>query len=324
MIMAVTGASGFIGSHLTAELAARGHRVRAISRRPRPCSESNLITAARADYEDADALARALTDVDVVFHAAGATRGPTREALRAANERLTRRVLGALSRGANPPRFVYLSSLAAAGPATSPQSPLNEDDPPTPVEGYGLAKLGAERAVLEAAHIASTIVRPAAVYGARDRDFLELFRLARRGIALHAANRDHVISIVHVRDAVDAIIRAALEPTAVGRVYFVANDEPAQWGQLFRLGASAAGRQLRVDLELPSVLVDVGARIGDFCARVTGNATLLTTEKVALGKRRYWLCSSARAKRELGFRAATTLEDGFAETYRWYREHRWL
>jgi nucleoside-diphosphate-sugar epimerase len=223
-------------------------------------------------------------------------------------------------------RLVFISSQAATGPAASLQEPVCETDEPRPIEAYGTTKLAAERTVRgeSGARVDWTIIRPASVYGPRDRDFLPLFRLASRGVALHPSNRDHWISIIHVRDVVDGVIASATSEAAVGRTYQLANDEPAQWSELFRLGASVAKRHLAVDVDLPHGLVSLGARVGDVLAGLTGTSALLSTEKLALARPAYWVCSNACAKRELGFLPQTPIADGFAETHAWYAERGWL
>jgi nucleoside-diphosphate-sugar epimerase len=307
MIVAVTGSNGFIGQQLVRRFAESDWDVRRIVRR---------------DIE-LGRLVNGFAGADIVVHAAGATRAPSTAQLRESNVALTERVLEA-ARQADVGRFVFVSSLAAAGPAQRLDAPADESMPALPIEAYGRSKLDAERAVCAMADLPFVIVRPAAVYGPGDRDFLELFRLARRRIAIHPANRDHWLSIIHVDDLADAIVCCATAEGAVGRVYCLGNVEPVQWAELFRLAARCSGRDLAIDMEVPALLVDAGAMVGDVIARVTGHAGLLTTEKVALSKARYWTCSSARAKRELGFNAAIPLEQGLCDTYRWYLDHDWL
>jgi nucleoside-diphosphate-sugar epimerase len=303
MIVVVTGANGFIGRHLTAALAQRGFEVRPI---------------VRADFWD-DRLERSADGTDILIHAAGATRAPTREGLRASNVDLTRRALGA-AKAAGVRRFVFVSSQAAAGPAPALDRPITEDDEPRPVEEYGISKRDAEQLVRDRG-VPASIVRPAAVYGPGDRDFRALFALAHRGMAIHAGTRKQWISIVHVRDCLDGIIRAATVDDAIGRTYFLANDAPVQWATLFELSRQAASARRLLDIEIPMPLVRVGALFGDAAARLTGKAGLLTTEKVRLGEAPYWVCSNARARAELGFAPATPLDGGVAETYRWYLEN---
>jgi len=293
MIAAITGANGFIGSHLSRTFAQRGWEVRKV---------------VRADFERGE-LDRLLSATDVVIHAAGATRAPTVRGLEASNVDLTRAVMHAAER-ANVSRVVYVSSQAAAGPAPYRDKPIDETSPPAPIDAYGRTKLAAERVVREFARVQSVIVRPAAVYGPGDRDFKVGFDLARQGIAIHAGNRAQWISIVHVDDLVDGIERAATNPNAVGQTFFFANDDPIQWGALFERAARAAGRSLLADVEVPRPLVSLGAAFGDVAARVTGYASLLTSEKVRLSHPAFWICSSERAKRELGWLPRVSLEAG--------------
>jgi nucleoside-diphosphate-sugar epimerase len=308
MIAAITGANGFIGGHLVRRFASAGWETRAVVRR---------------DFESNGAVERAFSGADVVVHAAGATRAPSAAQLRASNVGLTRRVIEAARRG-HADRLVFISSQAAAGPARTRESPVTEEQPPVPHEAYGRSKLEAERLVEAATDLDPVIVRPAAVYGPGDRDFLTMFRLASFGVALHPGNRDQWISIVHVDDLAKSIVAAASDKRSIGRTYFLANDEPVQWHQLFRDAAMCAKRKLAVDLEVPSMLVRFAAEIGDVAARLTGTAGLLTSEKVALSGPRYWVCSSERAKREVGFLPSIDLHRGLCDTYQWYVSNRWL
>src|SRR5436190_18960275 len=255
MIVAITGANGFIGQHLCERFAETGAVVRAIVRRDL----------------DSPAIDEAFDGVDVVVHAAGATRAPTRAALRTSNVELTKRVLATAQR-ANVARFVFVSSQAAAGPASFLDAAVTEEMSAAPIEAYGRSKLDAEHIVRETEGISWVILRPAAVYGPRDRDFLAMFRLAQLGIAIHPANREQLISVVHVRDVVEGIVCAATLPHASGGTFFLANATPGQWREMFRLVAQVAHRPLFVDIEIPGWLVGTAAAAGDVLARVTGSA----------------------------------------------------
>jgi nucleoside-diphosphate-sugar epimerase len=315
MLAAVTGSNGFIGQHLCARLRADGWTARAGVRR-------DLAAGAIDEF---------VAGADVVIHAAGATRAPSEDELRQSNVELTRRVASAAA-SAGVGRFVFISSQAAAGPAATLERAVTESDEPRPIEAYGRSKLAAERVVRDTKALASTIVRPAAVFGPADRDFLALFRLAKRGVALHPGNRAQWISLVHVDDVVDGVMLAATSAAAIGGTYFLANDAPVQWLELYRQvamrgGGGAGGdggRRIALDIEIPHFLVGIAASIGDVMAKVSGKAGLLTSGKAALTRPRFWVCSNARARHELGFTPRVSVGDGLAAVYDWYDSHGWL
>jgi nucleoside-diphosphate-sugar epimerase len=293
MIVAVTGAAGFIGRHMVARFEREGFDVRPIVRR---------------DFESG-AMESLVRGVDVVIHAAAATRAPTVARLRASNVALTARVVEA-ARAGGVRRMLYVSSQAAAGPAPSLDQPIDERSIPAPIEAYGRSKLDAESLLRAASDLEAVVVRPSSVYGPGDRDFPIVFALASRGVAIHPANRDQWISIVHVNDLVEGMLRAATKPAAAGRTYFLANDDPVQWNTIFRMCAAFAGRPLWLDAEIPRRVITLAAHVGDAVARLTGHAGLITSEKVKMAYPRFWVCSNARAKRELGFDPAVSLEEG--------------
>lgn len=328
MIAVVTGSTGFIGSHLVDGLLARGYTVRALVRPETPRdARDGRIEHFVADLLDDRSVreSRVWEGATHVFHLAGVTRGRTLAHFRAGNVIPTANVLSALAaRTGKAPRVVLASSQAAAGPAASADAPVTESDRPVPVEAYGRSKLQAEQAVARYKDdLPITIVRPAAVYGPRDRDFLAAFRQASQRVALHAVPRDHSFSVVHVTDLVDALIRAAECPVAAGRTYFVADECPLTWGGLYEEVAEAAGSR-PIQLQVPSSAVRIAAHAGDLLSTLTGRSTLLNTNKVALARPRWWLCDASRARADLDWRCAVPLQLGVRETYNWYVDAGWL
>lgn len=328
MIAVVTGSTGFIGSHLVDALLARGDTVRALVRPETPAAARDpRIESFQADLLDDRSVrdSRVWEGAAQVFHLAGVTRGRTLSHFRAGNVFPTANVLAALAaRPGKRPHVVLVSSQAAAGPASSADTPVREGDRPVPVEAYGRSKLQAEQAVVRYRDdLPITIVRPAAVYGPRDRDFLAAFRQASRRVALHAVPREHAFSVVHVADLVAALLRAAERPAAAGRTYFVAGDAPITWGQLYDEVAAAAGSR-PIQLQVPRSAVRMAARAGDLLSSLTGRATLLNSNKAALARPRWWLCDASRARAELDWQATVPLQVGVRETYNWYVDAGWL
>lgn len=328
MIAVVTGSTGFIGSHLVDALLARGATVRALIRTDTPASARDpRVTYAVVDLLDD----RSVRDAPVwegvthVFHLAGVTIGRTLAQFRAGNVFPTANVLAAVAALPEPrPRVLVVSSQAAAGPARSKDAPVQETDHPAPVEAYGRSKLQGEQAVLRYRDLLEvTIIRPGAVYGPRDRDFLRVFRQATGRVALHAAPRHQLFSIVHVRDLVAAVLLAAESPNAAGRTFFVANEQPVTWRMLYDTIARAAGAA-PVQLQLPRAAVRLAARGGDLVSALSGRPMFLNHNKAALARPPFWLCDSAAAREILGWRTEIPVQEGVRETYLWYLQAGWL
>lgn len=325
MIAVVTGGTGFVGQNLVRRLRAEGHEVRCLVR-PGSVELPPQVGRFVVDLTDPSSVLAtpALDGAEVVFHLAGATKAVGERAFFAANVTPTRTLLGAIVARRLFPRFVYVSSQAAAGPARDVRHPIDEEDPPRPVEAYGRSKLHAERVVAGFTdHVPVTIVRPCSVFGAFDRDFLALFRLAERGLIVYPGVRDHWLSLLHVDDVVEGLLHAAFEERAICRTYFLASAEPVQWRALGRLVAEVVGRGVR-HVDVPEALVWMGAMAGELVGRLTGRATLANRNKAALSRERYWVCSGARAREEIAFAPSGSLPAALRATYYWYRTRGWL
>jgi nucleoside-diphosphate-sugar epimerase len=325
MIAVVTGGSGFIGQHLIRRLRRDGHQVRCLIR-PSGAPVPEDVQRYVVRYDDPASLiaCEALDGADVVFHLAGATRAIRSEDFRAANVTPTRHLLAAIAARGGFPRFVHVSTQAAAGPAPARHRAVVEEDVPRPIEAYGRSKLEAERIVEHFGDkVAATIVRPCAVFGPGDRDFLTLFRFAHRGLLVYPGVADHWLSILYVDDLIDGLLASASAPEAVARTYFLASEAPLQWRVLGELMAAAAERGVR-HLNLPQTVVRTAAVVGDWVGRMTGTTPLANRSKALLAEPKYWLCSASRARRELGFAPSRSLPDAVRETYYWYHHSGWL
>jgi nucleoside-diphosphate-sugar epimerase len=201
---------------------------------------------------------------------------------------------------------------------------VRETDRPVPVEAYGRSKLQAEQAVSRYRDLLPiTIVRPSSVYGPGDRDFLNLFRQERRAVALRVVPPDHVLSLVHVEDLVRALLSAAEQTVAVGRTYFIADERPVSWRELYDAIDTVLGHT-PVAVTLPTSILRLAARGGDIVSAVTGRPTIVNRNKAILARQRWWVCDSGHARTDLGWRAEVPLLDGLRATYNWYVDARWL
>lgn len=326
MNVLVTGATGFIGSHLARRLHDRGDRVVCLAKDAMytPFLESAGMEVMLADLNNGVDWPRALRTVDVVYHLAGLTRARRWAEYYEANQRATARFIRACAaHGRSLKRFVYVSSQTAAGPSRD-GAPLTEEMPCRPVSHYGRSKLLAEEAVREwKGDIPVTIVRPSAVYGPRERDWYEYFKMVRKGIQPVIGLGTKYLSLIHAEDLVDGIIRAADAPGAAGQTYFLAGEEPHTTVEIGNaMAAAAAKRTLKV--RLPHAVVYGAGAVMETIARVSGRQVFFNLQKVRESVCRAWVCSVEKAARELGFRTKVGLEGGMEETYRWYQANGWF
>ena len=316
----VTGATGFVGSHLLEKLRARGEAVRCLVR---PATDRRRLPAdvetATADLTNGDGLDRALSGVDTVIHVAGVTKvlapadyftGNTR-----ATEILARALVG------RPIRMVYVSSLAAIGPSLDGR-PVNEDAVPHPVSTYGRSKLEGEK-IARALLPDCVIVRPPVVYGPRDTDVFQIFKAVAQGLVLEISGGERWFSAIYVEDLADGLCAAARAPGAAGRAYFLAHPKPVSWQQLGATAAQIMGRRPRT-LRVPLAGARAVAVFSEMWSRISRNPAIISREKVAEACYGFWTCEPARAAADFGFEAPTPLATGLAKTLAWYKEAGWL
>lgn len=324
----VTGATGFIGSHLVDALLERGIEVRCIVRRQsnRRWLAGKPIELVEASLTEPASLPAAVKGVDVIYHVAGLIAARSMEEFMRGNRDATMNLLQAALRYApNLQRFLFLSSLAAVGPAPSLSEPVTEETPYHPLTAYGKSKRAAEEAVLAVAEqLPVTIVRPPAVYGPRDAATLPFFRSVRLGIAPLIGFRDKYLSLIHVRDLVRGILLAAEAQRAIGRVYFISSEEYYTWEQLAEVARIAVGRRRVWRLRIPHGIVMGIASIAEVAGWFTRRPPVFDFEKGRDIVQSYWICSPERARKELGYRQTVGLVEGMRETVAWYREHGWL
>lgn len=321
----ITGANGFVGSHLAEELLRRGYAVRALVR-----PTSNLrwlkdlpVTLVHGDVRDRHSLDGVVDGVDALFHTAGVIKANSLGAYLDANLRGTEHIVAAAARSGRIRRFVHVSSLAAAGPSPD-GTPVSEEAPCRPVSLYGISKLRGEEAAREiAGTMALTVIRPPAVFGPRDEGVLEFFKIAAAGV-VPALDGRRYYSIVHVGDLVRGIADAAESPAAAGRTYFLAYDDPVELSQIVRIMVRAIRGRPRYHIHIPLRLLMGLASCVETVASLTGRTTFVTRHKIREIGQRWWTCSSAAARRDFGFCPSASLETAIAATARWYIENGWI
>jgi nucleoside-diphosphate-sugar epimerase len=316
--VSITGATGFLGGHLSAAFRDAGWQVRAIVRRGNTKPLPDGVTVVESSL-DRESLALALGDSSLLVHSAALVRAATDSEIDRVNVGGTRAAVDAANDvGA---RVLFISSLAAIGPGTIAR-PCREDDPPHPITAYGRSKLAAEAVVRTRARVPWTIVRPSAVYGPRDRGFLPLFRMASHGISLMVASPATPFTFIYVDDLVAALMAAGTGDRAVGQTMFLGHPAPETADDLMRALADAFTRKYR-PLRLPSFVMPILGAAGDVCWKL-GLKPAVDGARAAEIRAGGFVCSVDRAREVLGFTAAVPLRDGVARTARWYRDDGWV
>lgn len=324
----VTGSTGFIGGRLVRSLVSEGERVRVLlrpeSRREEPREDVETVLAA---YGDATALAAAVRGVDRIVHLAGVTRAADSAGYEEGNVFPVRSLLEAV-REANPSlkRFLLVSSLAAAGPASEGIRGVRESDEPVPVSAYGRSKLRAERLCMQSSgQIPVTIVRPPAVYGPGDRDVLQVFRMLEKGVLVAAGNTDRQrFSMIHVDDLVRGIMAAARSTEASGRTYYITSSCSWSWEDVIEAARPSLGFRNLLRISLPSPLVFLlGTAVGA-AGSIFGKPSIINRDKARELVQDYWVCDPEKAGTELGFTAVIPLAEGIGRTIDWYRSNNWM
>ncbi len=324
----VTGATGFIGSHLVDQLLEAGHQVHALVRNPKSPRwiDPSRVFLHEGDLLNPESLVEAARGMDVIFHLAAAIRARSNAEYDAINTQGSRAVVDAVTRAAagrdTPPRLVYLSSLAAGGPPAG-DAPITAEDPPHPISAYGRTKLAGETALVEAAGpVPWMAFRAPPVYGPRDKDFFKVIKALRLRVMPVLGSGNQKIPMIHVTDLVRAMIAGA-ESTLSGRIYYVTDGDLRTSRGIFEAMAKALD-VTPLAIPVPMGVVRAVGRIGQLWTDMTGTPVLLNRDKVRELGARSWACDDAPIRAELGYRPTLDLDAGLADAVRWYRAEGWL
>ena len=321
LITLVTGASGFIGRHLAAKLAASGVRVRGVSRSVPPggvagVAEWTVIERIGPDTDWTEALRGVTTVVHLaaLAHQTDPRLQPGENEFMAVNAGGTRR-LAAAARDAGARRFIFVSSIGAV--AESSDTLIDEAALPAPVSPYGRSKLAAEVAVREVFRgtvVEWCVLRPVLVYGpGNPGNMARLLRLVRTGLPLPLGGIRNRRSFVFVGNLVEAITQLVAAPDLSGRVFHVADDTIVSTPELIALIALAANRRARL-WPAPRWALRFAAHCGD----LAGGLGLRTgLDRYSLLRLEQSLTVSNQAlRRATGWRPSRTLLEGLRITLR--------
>jgi len=301
MRLAVTGGTGFVGSHLLDRALAAGHQVNALTRREQP--EREGLTWIPGDLHDRGALERLVSDAGAVIHVAGVISGQSAAVFEKGNVDGTLAMLAAATAG-GVQRFAYVSSLAAREPKLSL---------------YGASKERAEELV-HGSGLDWAIVRPPAVYGPGDKETLELFRMAKLGVMLMPPKGR--VSVIHVDDLARLLLALAA-PEAPSNIVIEPDDGKLD-GWSHREFARGLGRAVGTRpaiVSSPGILLRLAARADQVFRRERAK---LTVDRAAYFSHRNWVVEGKRSAPSKLWRPEIDTMQGLKDTADWYRAEGWL
>jgi nucleoside-diphosphate-sugar epimerase len=324
----ITGATGFIGSHLTESLLKDGNEIKVIIRKT-----SNLqwlknlpIEYVNVSLNDEKTLESVVENVDYIYHVAGLVAAKTYDEFLKANRDTTFNLLQAcVNKNPNLKRFLLVSSQTVAGPSKSLNSPKTEADTPEPITKYGKSKYEGEKVAYQFMDkLPITIVRPPAVYGPRDPAIKDIFKIANKGLATLIGFNKKYVSLIHSSDLVRGIKLAALSDNSVNQIYFITSNQFYTWDEIMDVMKFALNKKSIIKLRLPhSLVLSLGA-VSGFLGKFSKHPPVFDYEKSIDFIQNYWICSPEKAKNELGFVSEIDLIEGISNTANWYKEHNWI
>ena len=301
MKLAITGGTGFVGSHLIDASLVAGHAVKALTRRDQPPRDGLEWIA--GSLESRDALEQLVSNADAIIHVAGVISAQKAAVFEKGNVAGTLAMLAAATAG-GVQRFVHVSSLAAREPKLSL---------------YGASKAKAEELV-HGSGLDWAIVRPPAVYGPGDKETLELFRMARLGLMLMPPKGR--VSVIHVDDLARLLLALAAYSAPSNILIEEDDGKPGGWThrEFARALGAAVGTRPAI-LSSPGILLRLAARADQLFRREKAK---LTVDRAAYFSHRNWVIEPKRAAPPGLWRPQMDTRQGLADTARWYREQGWL
>jgi len=323
MIIAITGANGFVGNNLCKHFLAKGYEVKALIRKT--ASTASLPASAKVfllNYDDKQHMGEILKDCDVLVHNAGKTKARTHYEMLKANCGITEDLISVLNTLQKPLHFIYISSQAVAGPVTG-NNPLSEENPPNPISCYGKSKLAAETVIQAKCRTPWTIVRPCSVYGCGDRDFLSLFKMVKSGLAVQIGKQDKLLNMIHVSELAEFLELCVVNPQAKGQI-FAASDGKIYTQREVVLTIAKVLNKKPLRIVIPLWLAKQFFYTGHLIGLVSKRAVVLNREKMKEILADGWLSSPQKAQALLNWNPEANLTKHLKETAECYQKLGWL
>jgi nucleoside-diphosphate-sugar epimerase len=319
----LTGGTGFIGSHLAELLLDKSAEIFALVRDPHNLKwlKGLNIHLLEGDLLSIPSLP---SDIDYVFHVAGLTNSSDVADYYTVNQQGTASLFKSLhDQKILPKKIICLSSLAAAGPSFDGK-PVQESDVPHPITPYGKSKLMGEAEALKFKEVYPIVIlRAPAVFGPRDKDFLQYFKWIKRGALPAIGSKQRYMSLCYVKDLARALYLCSQKEQESGEIFNIGDQNPCSYDEFGEFAGQAMGKKLK-KVKIPIPIGYLVALIADIAGRINKKPSILNLGKFKQMRQRAWIADMKKAKEKLSFQPQYSLQEAVQETTNWYLKHNWL
>ena len=325
-IAVVTGANGFVGSHLVDLLLKKDIIVRCITRKTSDMRwlKDKPIEIFDGGLFDKENLRIAFKDASFIYHVAGVVKAKTSEGYFNGNVEATRTMLEvALESPATIEKFLIVGSQTVTGPSYD-DNPVNEETECKPLTTYARSKKEQEEVALSYSDkLPITICRAPAVYGERDTEVFIYFQTFNKGLTTLIGFDKKILSLIHVADLAEGLYLAATSDKSAGEIYFISSEKYYTWDEIGNVTAKALGKKA-LRIRIPHFIVFTIAAFAQFFAMFSKKPATLNIEKAKDLTQHAWICDTTKAVEQLGFRQKVSIEEGINRSCEWYREMKWI
>lgn len=324
-IILVTGADGFVGTHLCRALT-KEYTVYAFMlpsqvdffKQKWGSLETSHLKILAGEFKDLGSLLSAHPAVHYAVHCAGTMLGAKYDNYLNSNFKTTQILLNYLP--ASLTKLIFLSSQSALGPSDSVENKLTTSATPKPISYYGETKLMAEKAVLNSS-FSALVLRPAPILGPEDKTFLEIFQTADKGQFPILGQKQKTFQFIYIEDLIRAI-QLALFSKETNRIYHIAFPEAANWDLMKTAMESFLGTSLKV-LYLNRFLTRLYLQFFDLIEALTGKKTNKNVNKLGEMMAPHWVFDTSQFSNDTGFTYTHNLNETIFSTYSWYQQNAW-
>lgn len=328
MNVLLTGATGFIGSHILDSLLEKGHRVKCLIR-----EKSNTrwllnkkIDVITSDFVHFDKIKDELIDIEIVIHVAGIIAAINYQEFFRVNSQGTKLLLDSVAKYSNSfKKIIYISSQTVGGPAKSIDSPVDESDKANPITSYAKSKFEAEQFIIENSYgIKYSILRPSAVFGERDPGIVQIFQMVRKGFAPMMGLDKKYLNLIYGKDLAEVTTNCINNPISDNKIYYIAGRDKMNWDFLMDEIKMAVNNPKAIKLKVPNPIVLTVGFINEQISKISGQPQIFNYDKAIDFTRKYWLCNSDKARNEINLKTDSDIRDLLKNTADWYIKNGWL